>query len=369
MNRTRWTCSALMGMLVIPFVLYTTGCGKTEKAPATDTDLSKAGDLFTSPVKGTQSVAPETIVITVNETAITRGEIDAELARIMQMASRRLPPERLDQMRGRFLHQAVESLVLKNLLVEAVGSEGVVITDEEVAEALDKFNESLPPGMTLEQILEMNQWTRDEFDRNLRMDLSINKLLEQHVEMVKEPTDEEVVEFYEENKERFDAPEMVQARHILIATEESDTQEQRDAKKAKAEEIRKKLVDGADFAELAAADSDCPSKSRGGDLGMFGRGQMVKPFEEAAFGQKVDEIGQVVETQFGYHIVQVLKHDEAHSMALDEVKERLTKGMHAQKRQLAAQEYVTALKEKAQIDYKDPALKPPPASMPPAGMF
>ncbi|OQA26234.1 MAG: Foldase protein PrsA 1 precursor [Verrucomicrobia bacterium ADurb.Bin345] len=358
MNRDRWIRMMLAVLLVLPLACALVGCGKAEKKAETGVDLSKPGDLFDSPVKAPQAVPPETVLVVVNGTSITRGEVDAELGRMMQMASRRVPPDRLELLRDRFQHQAVESLILKNVLTEAVGANGVVVTDEDVAEAMTKFRENLPPGMTLEQILEMNNWSQEEFDRNLRMDLSINKLLEQNVEEVKEPTDEELGKFYEENAERFDVPETVSARHILVAVETTDTQEQRDAKKAKAEELREKLVAGSDFAEVAAESSDCPSKTRGGDLGTFGRGQMVQPFEEAAFTQKIDEIGPVVETQFGYHIIQVQKHEDPRRLALDDVKERLGKGLHAQKRQEAAQKYVAELKKKSNIEYKDASLKP-----------
>ena len=84
----------------------------------------------------------------------------------------------------------------------------------------------------------------------------------------------------------------VRARHILVE----------DA--VRAETLHQKILDGFDFAELAKTHSKCPSGQQGGDLGEFGRGQMVKPFEDAAFGLNVGEISQLVETQFGHHIVQ-----------------------------------------------------------------
>jgi peptidyl-prolyl cis-trans isomerase C len=85
--------------------------------------------------------------------------------------------------------------------------------------------------------------------------------------------------------------ERVRARHILIND------------KVRAETLHQKVIDGFDFAELAKDHSTCPSKANGGDLGEFGRGQMVKPFEDAAFGLQVGELSQPVETQFGWHII------------------------------------------------------------------
>jgi len=98
----------------------------------------------------------------------------------------------------------------------------------------------------------------------------------------------------------------VRASHILLMYAGS---ERSTASRSKAEaqagivDLQKQLAAGADFAELATAHSDCPSASRGGDLGLFGRGQMVAPFEEAVFGLSVGAVSDVVETPFGFHLI------------------------------------------------------------------
>lgn len=102
------------------------------------------------------------------------------------------------------------------------------------------------------------------------------------------------------------SPQRAHARHILVAVAETDSPKAKKTKLLKAEDIRHQLLSGADFSETARKFSDCPSKARGGDLGVFAKGVMVKPFEDAAFTQNVGEIGPVVETVFGYHIIQVL---------------------------------------------------------------
>lgn len=347
----------LMSVFTVTLALIAVGCKRTEPAPDSQADLLQAGDLFTEPVQNLRDVSPDAPAVKINDQIITRGQLDAEVSRLLSMAQQRLPPERIEQIKPRLIQQALDGLLLKTLLLQAVEAENVVVTDEEMAEAKDKFANSLPEGMSLETVLAMQNWTEEEFERNLRTDLAINKLLETHVKDTTEPTDKELQEYYDENLEQFDAPESVSARHILIATAQSDTEEQKAEKKAKAEEIRQKLLDGADFAELAKEYSDCPSKARGGDLGTFYRGQMVQAFEEAAFQQQPKEIGPVVETPFGYHIIEVLEHQQARKIGLEEVKERLAKGLFSQKRQRAAQEYVTQLRNKAQIEFLDPSLQ------------
>jgi peptidyl-prolyl cis-trans isomerase C len=121
-------------------------------------------------------------------------------------------------------------------------------------------------------------------------------------------------------------------------------------KKARAEELRKELLAGVDFAALTKKHSDCPSKERGGDLGSFPRGQMVKPFEEAAFSQAVNEIGPIVATEFGFHLIQVLDRQEAQVMPLDkEAKTRITPYLEQQKQQGAFEGLVKRLKANANI--------------------
>lgn len=102
-------------------------------------------------------------------------------------------------------------------------------------------------------------------------------------------------------------PDCVRASHILLmyrgSSRSSATRSKEDAK-AQIEQLEDALKSGADFADLARKHSDCPSRSRGGDLGSFNRGQMVKPFEEAAFELPVGSVSSVVETDFGYHLIQ-----------------------------------------------------------------
>lgn len=98
----------------------------------------------------------------------------------------------------------------------------------------------------------------------------------------------------------------ISASHILVMHEDSPRSSETRSKEEALVligELKQKIDDGGDFAELAEAESDCPSSSNGGSLGLFGRGQMVKPFEEAAFALDVDETSDIVETDFGYHLI------------------------------------------------------------------
>ena len=196
--------------------------------------------------------------------------------------------------------------------------------------------------------------TIEKLRTDIGEDLHIRKLLEKQAEKAPTATDEEIAAFYKENKERFNAKESVHARHILLKVDPAADDAAKAAKKAEIEGYHKQLTDGsADFAKLAAEHSDCPSGQKGGDLGTFPRGQMVGAFETAAFAQDIDAIGPVIETTFGYHIIQVLEKVPAGERTLEDVKEEITERLSAQGKQAAVETYLAALREKATITYGD----------------
>ena len=178
-------------------------------------------------------------------------------------------------------------------------------------------------------------------------------------------SDADLQKAYEANKNQY---EQLKARHILVAFKGSPaadpekpelTEEQA---KAKAEEIRKQLAAGGSWDEIAKKESDDKgSGARGGDLGSFGRGQMVGEFETAAFAAKAGEITPVVRTQFGYHVIKV---DEKKTTSFAEVKEQLEKA----ERQKKMQEVLDGMKDTAKVTFNDayfgapaPAADPAPA--------
>jgi len=178
-------------------------------------------------------------------------------------------------------------------------------------------------------------------------------------------TDAELKAAYDAGKNDY---EQVKARHILIAFKGSPAAQPgkkeltEDEAKAKAEEIRKQLVAGADFAELAKKESDdTGSGSRGGDLGTFGHGQMVPEFEKAAFGTKVGEVSPVVRTQYGFHILKVESHDYT---SFDTVKATLEKNARQKKLQAAIESMKDNAKPVFSEAYFPPPPPPPPAAAP-----
>ena len=143
-------------------------------------------------------------------------------------------------------------------------------------------------------------------------------------------SDAQVQQYYNAHKDEFRTAERVHARHILLSTANKSKEEVAKIQ-AQAEALDKQLKAGGDFSELAKKNSQDPgSAAKGGDLGWVSRGQMVKPFEDATFSLKPNEISNVVTTEYGFHIIQVLEKQPAHVQSLEEVKPSIEAGLRNQ---------------------------------------
>jgi len=143
-----------------------------------------------------------------------------------------------------------------------------------------------------------------------------------------ELTDEDIEYYYDDNKEtRFYAPDQVRASHILLKTNSEMSEEQKSELRQRAEELAVEAKGGADFAELAKEHSEDSSADRGGDLGFFGEGAMVKPFSDAAFSLEIGQVSDVVESPFGFHVIKLMEKKPAGYQPLDEVRDRIERSL------------------------------------------
>lgn len=339
---------------------------KPAAAPAAKgDDLSQATSLFRSPFPPAPVIDPTGVIANVNGKVIVGSDLEKEVQNLQMQASRRMPPEQIAQMLPRIQQQAVMDLVNKQLLVEAVASRKITVGDDEIKKAIDDLLKNAPPGQTLEDALKQANMTMKQFTQQMAEGLSIQKLMNEEMKNVN-VTDEDLKKYYEKNPDQFKRPETVSARHILIKSDAGDDAAKKESAKKKADGVRARLVKGEDFAKVCAEVSDDPgSKNNGGLYENFPRGQMVPPFENAAFTQKAGEIGPLVETQFGYHIIKVEKHNEAGKIDLAEVKDRLKMFLENQKKSETAQKYLKTLRDAAKITFAD-GFAPPAESAAPA---
>ena len=157
--------------------------------------------------------------------------------------------------------------------------------------------------------------------------------------------EEEIAEYYKENKEDFIKDEEYHLRHILVETREE------------AKAILEKIKFGADFTELAKEKSLCPSGKQGGDLGFIARGITIKPFEDAAFVLKPGEISEVVKTQVGYHIIKLEEISPERQKTLEEAKTEIEFILFPEKQQQAFTRWLSSLRDEANVQIKEELLR------------
>ena len=329
------------------------GCGEKQApapatAPETTVDLSEGTDIFRQPVASQQSIPQTGPLVTVNGVDILAENFLREVNGRMSMLQQRYPPEQLALMQSRIQEQTLEQMIARQLLLQEADRIKMVATDEDIDRARELLESQLPPGLKLEEILAQRGVSEEQFRRESGDDVRVQKLIQQVAEEKVAVSDEEVTAFYEENKARFQQPETATARHILIAVEGEEAKE---AKKAEAEAVRARLEAGEDFATVAKEKTDDPGSRETGGLYTFPRGQMVPPFEEAAFTQEIGVVGPLVETQFGYHIIKVESREEGREVPLAEVQTNLVNYLRSQRAQPVIQEYLSNLRSNATIQF------------------
>ncbi|GMG95487.1 foldase protein PrsA [Tepidimicrobium xylanilyticum] len=185
---------------------------------------------------------------------------------------------------------ALDALIINKIILLESEKEDIKVSKEEIDEQKNKMIENMGGQEAYKSALQLYGISEEELEHDIEMNLYLKKLLESRIPI----NEEEMKQYFEENKDSFRQEEQVKARHILVDSEET------------ALEVKKKLDEGEKFEDLAKDYSiDVSNNQQGGDLGFFGRGRMVKEFEEVAFSLGIGEISEPVKTEFGYHIIKV----------------------------------------------------------------
>lgn len=329
-------------------------CKKEDIPAAENAVLSKQVEEKTSTKKDDSSITTNQsskVIVEVNGIKLTQDEVGKKISKTLESMKGRFPQDQMENIKLNTRKRIIEDFITRTVLSQEVNKKNIVANENETTQAINEVKKNLPKGMTLETALQQGGISMEILRENITFNLRANKLFESQIKSDLPPSDEEIAIYYTSHKEQFHNPETVHTRHILIKVDDKDNEKTKGEKMAKIEAIRKQLIEGADFEKLAKEHSDCPSGEKGGDLGTFARGRMVKPFEDAAFNQKVNEIGPVVTTQFGYHFIQVLEHNKAMQKTFNEVKDNIRDILKNQKRQEMIKSYIAELKKKAKIIY------------------
>jgi len=330
-------------------ILIAGGCTETEKQAAKG--KAAAAAPASAPIVMNATVKPpnpDLVLVDVNGAKLTLKQVNEDMDIRFGKRLAEMPAEQSEVFRTRIVDEMVKQFIARTLLMTEAAKRGLKPTADEEAKMYDKIRENLPQGKTLEEMMAASPLGKDKLREELLVGLTIDKLLTQEMSNKVAVADADIDKFIATDPAATQK-EQVHARHILLSVSPDAKEAEKTEKKQKLEALRQQIIAGADFAEVAKANSDCPSKERGGDLGFFGRGQMVKPFEDAAFGQELKAVGPVIETQFGYHIIQTLEKREGGTIK----REQAAAMLKQRKQQELLMNLLNELESKANIKYGD----------------
>jgi peptidyl-prolyl cis-trans isomerase C len=285
------------------------------------------------------------------------GDIITEkqvLSAIEEMTRRQQPQLSLQQMQQRnslLFKPALDNLVNVSLLKREVAQKHVTVDPAKVEQNYRQMTQGMKPE-EIKAAMDKQGLNEASLKKSIEENLSYTQVLEDAVKAIPSPSEDAAKKFYIENPQSFNVPEQVRAAHILLKVDPNAKPEQKAEIRKKIESLRADLESKKiTFAEAAAKYSEDPSNAqKGGDLGKFGRGQMVKPFEDAAFATKPGTLSPVVETNFGYHIIQVMEVKPAGKAPFEEAKPLIVNYLNESARQTAAEKYLADLKAGAKIE-------------------
>jgi len=270
-----------------------------------------------SPAPEIAPAAPvEKVVAIVGTDKITDAQVEAFCR--AQLRGRPVPPEAMADLR----RMIIESLIQDRLVAQYIAAKRITVDATKVEEAIADIKKRVADaGIDFAMILKTQGLTDETLKEKITSELAVEAYVGAEV------TDQKAEAYFRSHKQEFDGTR-VRASHILLKYDAQSSAEEKKAANDKIATLQQEILEGADFGEAAKQNSACPSSAQGGDLGFFGKGQMVKPFSDAAFGMKPGQVSQPIETQFGVHLIKVTEVEPGETKleeAMDAVKEVLAR--------------------------------------------
>ncbi len=289
------------------------------------------------------------IIARVGEHSISMEDFDRNLGMIKERYEEMgFKPEgaQLDELKKNVANNLIE----KELLYLESRNKDISVDDDIVEEELDQIRNSFADTGAFDEAVKQMGYSIDFLKKEIRTNMAIQALLDQELAAKAEVSEDEIKAFYESRPDNFTTPEQIRASHILIGPDSGG--------RDKIEGIKASVAEGGDFEQLAKEHSDCPSGQNGGDLGYFGRGQMVDAFEKAAFALEINEVSDIVETRFGFHIIKLEERRPEKVKAFDSVKADIETQIRRQKVSDQMQPYMDSLQEKYPVEILLPEMRP-----------
>ena len=284
----------------------------------------------------------------VNGQEISGEAVQFELDRLVRFyMSHGMTMDEVKQNLPKLEEKALDQAIGAKLLLDRAQELDIPLMAADIDAEVSKVVTQVGGPENYKKALDAQGITEVQFRKELEKGAKVNKLVEQACAGVADPTEDEVAKFYEAHKAEFVVPHQVLCQHILVKGSD-------DAALDKIKAIRERIVSGgADFAEEAKKNSDCPSGQEGGSLGWFGRGMMVPEFDKVAFEMKKGEVSGVVSTQFGYHIIYKADEKGGGQQTLVDVHDQVKDLLRHEARGRAMDAFVAELRANAKIEYRE----------------
>jgi peptidyl-prolyl cis-trans isomerase C len=302
--------------------------------------------LGAEPAKPVPAQLPE-VLARVNGETISKAEFDRAVAALEARNGGPVPAEQRD----RVVRDVLDQIVSYKLLIQESRARKVAADDAEVDARIKEIQGQFPTEDAFKQMLTSRQTTIEQVRSDIRQDITVQKLIDGEIAEKAAVKPEQLTDFYTKNPDQFKQPERVKASHILIAVPKGADAAAKTQARTKAADILKEVKAGKDFAALAKQNSQDPgSAPNGGDLGFFQQGQMVGPFNEVAFKLAPGSVSDLVETEFGFHIIKVVEKQAPRTVPLDDVRAQLEQYLQRMNREQQTDAFVNGLKAKGKIE-------------------
>lgn len=316
----------------------------TNPTPAAPADAAAApAPAPTDPAKPAERERITGPVAKVNGVEIPSAVFYEELDKITARGAQ-IPPDRIARIEQNILKRLVE----QELINQAVKEAAVVVPDEDLKKGFDEYKQRFQSEEQFENYLKHGRVTKESIEQRIKERRSLELLLEKKGEMT--VSDAEAQDFYTKNERFYTEKAGIRASHVLIKLPENATPEDDAKAMEKVKLAQERLKKGEDFEKVATEMSEGPAANKGGDLGFFSQGRMVKEFEDVAFKMKVGEVSEPVKTRFGYHIIKLVDRREDRKKPFEEVKEQIVKSLQNKKFFTERRKLLADLEKAAKIE-------------------
>ncbi len=293
------------------------------------------------------------VVAIVNGEEVLAGPVEEILRRRLKMyeqrTDQRLPFEQVEQERRRLIEQLITETVVR----QAVDKSNIAVSDKEIDARIVEIKQEFGDDEAFDQYLGQSGYTLDAFREDLRADLKAAALMEADMGAAT-ATVARAMEYYETHPDEFAYPESIDVSHVLLSIAADAPAETQQATIAKLKGIRQEIIKGLDFAKAAEKHSECPTAKMGGRIGPVARNdrRIAMPFARAAFAIPVSNVSDVVETEYGVHLIYVTGKNVAVTATFDDVQTDLLGFLNESKKREKGDEWTQDLRAKADVKYK-----------------